>query len=80
MENIFSFKISFNIFSSIFSFFSVGFYILDELKSLLVDNDKFGFLIMDGRDSLFSMLQGNIKTIINKFKVDFPKKHDMAVN
>ena len=47
----------------------------DELKSLLVDNDKFGFLIMDGSGSLFGMLQGNTKTIINQFKVDLPKKH-----
>ena len=44
----------------------------DELKSLLVDNDKFGFLIMDGSGSLFGMLQGNTKTIINQFKVDLP--------
>jgi peptide chain release factor subunit 1 len=47
----------------------------DELKSLLIDNDKFGFLIMDGSGSLFGMLQGNTKTIINQFKVDLPKKH-----
>ena len=30
---------------------------------------------MDGSGSLFSMLQGNIKTIINQFKVDLSKKH-----
>jgi len=47
----------------------------DELKALLVDNDKFGFLIMDGSGSLFGTLQGNTKTIINQFKVDLPKKH-----
>ena len=47
----------------------------DELKSLLVDNDKFGFLIMDGSGSLFGTLQGNTKTIVNQFKVDLPKKH-----
>ena len=47
----------------------------DELKSLLVDNDKFGFLIMDGNGSLFGLLQGNTKIILNQFKVNLPKKH-----
>jgi len=47
----------------------------DELKSLLVDNDKFGFLVMDGNGSLFGTVQGNTKTIINQFKVELPKKH-----
>ena len=47
----------------------------DELKALLVDNDKFGFLIIDGNGSLIGMLQGNTKTIINQFQVDLPKKH-----
>jgi peptide chain release factor subunit 1 len=47
----------------------------DELKSLLEEDDKFGFLIMDGNGSLFGTLQGNTKTIINKFTVDLPKKH-----
>ena len=47
----------------------------DELKALLVDNDKFGFLVMDGNGSLFGTLQGNTKTIVNQFKVDLPKKH-----
>ena len=46
----------------------------DELKSLLVDNDKFGFLIIDGNGSLLGLLQGNTKTILNEFKVDLPKK------
>ena len=47
----------------------------DELKSLLIDNDKFGFLIMDGNGSLFGLLQGNTKIILNQFKVNLPKKH-----
>ena len=47
----------------------------NELKSLLEDNDKFGFLIMDGNGSLFGTLQGSTKTIIYKFSVDLPKKH-----
>ena len=47
----------------------------DELKTLLVDNDKFGFLIMDGNGSLFGLIQGNTKIILNQFKVNLPKKH-----
>jgi peptide chain release factor subunit 1 len=47
----------------------------DELKGLLTDNDKFGFLIMDGSGSLFGYVQGNTRTVIQKFLVDLPKKH-----
>jgi peptide chain release factor subunit 1 len=47
----------------------------EELKTLLEDNDKFGFLIMDGNGSLFGTVQGNTRTIVNKFTVDLPKKH-----
>lgn len=52
-----------------------SFFHTEELKTLLTDNDRFGFLIMDGSGSLFGVLQGNTKTIINKFLVDLPKKH-----
>ena len=45
----------------------------NELKYLLQDNDKFGFLIMDGNGSLFGTLQGSTKVIINKFTVDLRK-------
>ena len=48
---------------------------MNELKYLLQDNDKFGFLIMDGNGSLFGTLQGSTKVIINKFNVNLPKKH-----
>ena len=47
----------------------------NELKYLLQDNDKFGFLIMDGNGSLFGTLQGSTKVIINRFTVNLPKKH-----
>ena len=33
----------------------------DELKTLLEDNDKFGFFIMDGKGSIFGTLQGSKK-------------------
>jgi peptide chain release factor subunit 1 len=47
----------------------------DELKGLLTDNERFGFLIMDGNGSLFGVVQGNTRTVLNKYLVDLPKKH-----
>lgn len=46
-----------------------------EVRNLLEDNDKFGFIIMDGNGSLFGTLQGSTKTVLLKFSVDLPKKH-----
>jgi len=45
------------------------------LTELLEDDDKFGFLIMDGNGSLFGTVQGNHREILHKFSVDLPKKH-----
>jgi peptide chain release factor subunit 1 len=47
----------------------------EEIKNLLQDNDKFGFIIMDGNGSLFGTVQGNTRTVLLKFNVDLPKKH-----
>ncbi len=47
----------------------------EDLKQLYVDNDKFGFIIVDGNGSLFATLEGNIKKVLYKFSVDLPKKH-----
>ena len=47
----------------------------EELKKLLEDNDRFGFIIMDGNGSLFGTVQGNTRTVLLKFNVDLPKKH-----
>ena len=47
----------------------------EELKKLLEDNDKFGFIIMDGNGTLCGTLQGNTRTVLIKFTVDLPKKH-----
>jgi peptide chain release factor subunit 1 len=46
-----------------------------ELKALLEDNDRFGFIVMDGNGSLFGTVQGNTRSIQLKFTVDLPKKH-----
>jgi peptide chain release factor subunit 1 len=42
---------------------------------LLEDDDKFGFLIMDGNGSLFGTVQGSHREVLHKFSVDLPKKH-----
>ena len=47
----------------------------EELRKLLEDNDRFGFIIMDGNGSLFGSVQGNTRTVHQKFLVDLPKKH-----
>ena len=52
-----------------------SFFHTEELKTLLTDNDRYGFLIMDGNGSLFGVLQGNTRSVVNRFLVDLPKKH-----
>jgi peptide chain release factor subunit 1 len=47
----------------------------EALSALLVDDSKFGFIVMDGNGALFGTLQGNTREIITKFNVDLPKKH-----
>lgn len=47
----------------------------EALHELLEDDDKFGFLVMDGNGCLFGTLQGNNREILHKFTVDLPKKH-----
>jgi peptide chain release factor subunit 1 len=45
------------------------------LKELLVNDQKFGFIIMDGNGALFGTLQGAHKEVLHKFMVELPKKH-----
>lgn len=47
----------------------------ESLKTMLDDNDLFGFIVMDGNGCLYATLQGSNKTILHKFTVDLPKKH-----
>lgn len=47
----------------------------EALAELLQDDDRFGFLIMDGNGSLYGTLCGNHREILHKFSVDLPKKH-----
>jgi len=47
----------------------------EALSALLADDNKFGFIIMDGNGALFGTLQGNTRDVLHKFTVDLPKKH-----
>merc|ERR1711970_35058 len=40
-----------------------------------MDDNCFGFIVMDGNGCLFGTLTGNTRDIITKFTVDLPKKH-----
>jgi len=45
------------------------------LSYLLEDDEKFGFLIVDGSGALFATLSGNVRNILHKLSVELPKKH-----
>merc|ERR1711922_83326 len=47
----------------------------EALSALLSDDNKFGFIIMDGNGTLFGTLTGNTREVLQKFTVDLPKKH-----
>lgn len=47
----------------------------EALSALLADDNKFGFIVMDGNGTLFGTLQGNSREVLHKFTVDLPKKH-----
>ncbi|XP_013774450.1 eukaryotic peptide chain release factor subunit 1 isoform X1 [Limulus polyphemus] len=47
----------------------------EALSALLADDNKFGFIVMDGNGALFGTLQGNTRDVLHKFTVDLPKKH-----
>jgi len=47
----------------------------DILFSLLEEEEKVGFIIIDGKGVLLGILKGNCKEILYKSSVDLPKKH-----
>merc|ERR1712149_134587 len=47
----------------------------EALAELLADDNKFGFIVMDGNGALFGTLSGNTRDVLHKFTVDLPKKH-----
>jgi peptide subunit release factor 1 (eRF1) len=42
---------------------------------LLEDDQKFGFIVMDGNGCLFGTVFGNTREVIHKLSVELPKKH-----
>ena len=48
---------------------------LEALQDLLVNNDTYGFIIIDGNGLLLANVSGNEKTILHYNTVDLPKKH-----
>mmetsp|Transcript_6403 Transcript_6403/g.19026 ORF Transcript_6403/g.19026 Transcript_6403/m.19026 type:complete len:437 (-) Transcript_6403:571-1881(-) len=48
---------------------------VEALAELMEDDDKFGFIVMDGNGTLYGTLAGNTREILHKFSVDLPKKH-----
>jgi len=47
----------------------------EALSELMEDDDKFGFLIMDGNGSLYGTVTGSHREVLHKFSVELPKKH-----
>lgn len=48
---------------------------IEALNELLETDDRFGFIVMDGKGTLFGTLCGNSCGVLHKFTVDLPKKH-----
>merc|ERR1719215_1366804 len=47
----------------------------EDLNELLMDDEAFGFIVMDGNGSLYGTVQGSAREVLHKFSVDLPKKH-----
>lgn len=58
-----------------FLYFCGGKFQTEPLNCLLQDDEKFGFIIVDGNGSLYATLQGNSREILQKITVELPKKH-----
>jgi peptide chain release factor subunit 1 len=44
-------------------------------KTLNIGERRFGFIIVDGKGTLFGLVQGNTREVITKFSIDLPPKH-----
>nr|GAT45477.1 peptide chain release factor subunit 1 [Mycena chlorophos] len=47
----------------------------EPLAELFESDARFGFIIMDGLGTLFGVLSGSSRTVLQKISVDLPKKH-----
>ncbi|KCZ79853.1 peptide chain release factor 1 [Anncaliia algerae PRA339] len=48
---------------------------VESLLALFENEERFGFVIMDGHSTIFANVEGNVKTILQKVCVDLPRKH-----
>jgi len=49
----------------------------ESLESMLVSDDKFGFIIIDGNSTLYATVSGNVKEELFAYRdVNLPKKHN----
>jgi len=46
------------------------------LEEMIVDHETFGYIIIDGKETLYATLNGNDKRILNRFSINLPKKHN----
>lgn len=46
------------------------------LDDMIIDYDTFGFIIIDGKETVYATLNGNEKRILGSFTVQLPKKHN----
>jgi len=47
----------------------------EALSELIVSENKYGFIIMDGSGALFGSLSGSTREVLYRFSVELPKKH-----
>jgi len=60
---------------NVFSYKCQNTFHTEPLQNLLEDDEKFGFIIVDGNGVLYATLQGNNKEIMQRMLVQLPKKH-----
>lgn len=48
---------------------------VEALEDLLQDDERYGFIIVDGNGALYGALCGNTREVLHRFTVELPKKH-----
>lgn len=48
---------------------------VEAVAALLETHERFGFIITDGKQSLFGTLAGNTRAVLTRFTVELPNKH-----
>ncbi|CAB75769.1 Translation release factor eRF1 [Schizosaccharomyces pombe] len=47
----------------------------EALAELLESDQRFGFIVMDGHQTLYGVVSGSAREVLQRFTVDLPKKH-----